>query len=126
MYLTVEDVLGFYADLFGCTEQEAADQLRNLGHLAAALNRPRTYAYYRGADIALQAAVLAHGITESQPFIEGNKRAALLALHAFLALNGFALTATQDDLFNWMLWLSQGMSADELAERLRIALAPAP
>jgi hypothetical protein len=32
--------------------------------------------------------VLAHGIAEGQWFIEGNKRAALAALHTFLLVNG--------------------------------------
>ncbi len=36
--------------------------------------------HYEHADLALQAAVLAHGIAEAQPFLDGNKRRALVAL----------------------------------------------
>ena len=40
--------------------------------------RPATYAHYEKADLALQAAVLAHGLAEGQLFIEGNKRSRTL------------------------------------------------
>lgn len=123
-YLTIEDVLGFYADLFGCTEQQAADQLRSRDGLESALARPRFYAHYQDVDLALQAAVMAHGIAETQPFIEGNKRTALAALRAFLLLNGFQVTAPQHERMAWMIALSEGASVDELAERLRASLAP--
>jgi prophage maintenance system killer protein len=38
----------------------------------------------------MQAAVLAHGIAEGQPFIDANKGTALAALRTFLRLNGSA------------------------------------
>ena len=84
LYLEIEDVLVLYGAVFGCSEQEAADQLRNREGLESALSRPLMYAHYQAADLALQAAVLAHGIAEGQPFIEGNKRTAALACIAFL------------------------------------------
>jgi prophage maintenance system killer protein len=44
--------------------------------LESALGRPRAHAHYDGVDLALQAAVLAHGLAEGQFFIDGNKRSA--------------------------------------------------
>ncbi len=44
LYLEIEDILGLYADIFGCTDQEAEDQLRSRAGLESALDRPRTYA----------------------------------------------------------------------------------
>jgi hypothetical protein len=64
IYLTLIDLLGFYADLFGCTEAQARDQVRDVGVLEGALARPMHYAHYEDADLALQAAVLVHGIAE--------------------------------------------------------------
>ena len=61
-YLTVDDILGLYAALFGGTVEQAADQLRGRDGLESALARPQQYAHYQAADLALQAAVLAHGI----------------------------------------------------------------
>lgn len=71
-YLTAEQVFTLYAAVFQCTEQQAEDQLRSRAGLESALARPQFYAHYEAADLAMQAAVLAHGIAETQPFIEGN------------------------------------------------------
>ena len=60
-YLTLEDVLLVYAEVVGTDRQGAEDVLRDRGALEGALNRPRNYAVYRDADVALQAAVLAPG-----------------------------------------------------------------
>jgi death-on-curing protein len=53
------------------------------------------YTHYEDADLALQAAMLAHGIAESQCFIDGNKRLALVAMLAFLEVNGYAVEASR-------------------------------
>ena len=99
--------------------QQAADQLRTREGLEGTLARPRTYAYYDAADLPMQAAVLAHGIAETQPFIDGNKRIALIALDTFLRVNGFRLTAPQMDRAQWILDLSSGLEPAQLAERIR-------
>jgi death-on-curing family protein len=83
VYLTPEDVLELYGLIVGATAAEAADHLRNRDGLESTLARPATYAHYEDADLALQAAVLAHGIAESQLFIDGNKRTALVAMLTF-------------------------------------------
>ena len=125
LYLELEDVLVLYAALFDWSEQEAADQLRNREGLESALARPLMYAHYHAADLALQAAVLAHGIAEGQPFIEGNKRTAALVCIAFLEENGYKLTASQAELATWILDLSKGETTEELGEHIRAALVPA-
>src|SRR5689334_8430294 len=108
IYLTAEQVFTLYAAVFDCTEQQAADQLRSRAGLESALARPQFYAHYEEADLAMQTAVLAHGIAETQPFIEGNKRTALACLALFLDLNGFTLTASQQERMEWMLSLAEG------------------
>lgn len=122
LYLDADDVVGLYADIFNCTVDEAGDQLRSRSGLEGAVARPRTHATYGGADIALQAAVLAHGIAESQVFVDGNKRTALIALLTFLDINGWMVVADDVALASWMLDLSQGLSAEDLAQRLRDVL----
>jgi len=87
IYLGFVDALGLYAAIISGTPAQAADQLRDQGALEGALARPRSYADYEDADIALQAAVLAHDIAESQAFIDANKRLALVAMLTFLELN---------------------------------------
>ena len=80
------------------------------------------YAHYKGADFAMQAAVLASGIAETQPFVEGNKRAALAAMLTFIAVNGFELNATQAQLADWIIRLSAKLDDDGLASLIRGAL----
>jgi death-on-curing family protein len=122
LYLEIEDVFAIYAELFACSDQEAADQLRSRDGLESALARPLAYAFYEAADLSLQAAALAHGIAEGQYFLDGNKRVALSALSTFLLANGYLQSASQVERIDWMLNLSRGSSLGELAERIRRGL----
>ena len=62
--------------------------IRDEGALESALGRPMNRAAYGEVDLAELAAAYAFGIAKNHPFIDGNKRAALLALVTFLGLNG--------------------------------------
>ncbi|MFI4977837.1 MAG: type II toxin-antitoxin system death-on-curing family toxin [Solirubrobacterales bacterium] len=121
-YLTFEDVLELYGLIVDAGADEAADQLRNRDGLKSTLARPATYVHYEDADLALQAAVLAHGIAEGQPFIDGNKRTALVAMLVFLEINGFRVEASDPDLADWILGLSAGTTPEDLAKLLHSAL----
>jgi death on curing protein len=121
----IEDVIGLYAEIFRCTLVEARDQVRNPDGLEGALARPKNYAHHQSADFAMQAAVLASGIAETQPFVDGNKRAALAAMLTFIAINGFELNASQDQLADWLIRLSGNLDAEGLASLIRNALGAA-
>lgn len=92
--------------------------LRDEGLLESALARPLI-------DIAGLAAAYGAGLAQNHPFIDGNKRAAFLAIGLFLALNGYRLAATQLDATRTMLALAAG-EIDEaaLADWLRQHMAP--
>ena len=119
VYLTLPDVLDLYALIIGASASEAADQLRNRDGLQGALARPETYAHYEVADLALQAAVLAHGIAESQPFIDGNKRMALVAMLTFLEINGLRVEVSDPELADRIISFSSGATPEDVAGRLR-------
>jgi death-on-curing family protein len=126
VYLDVDDVLVLYGELFGCSVERAKDQLLRPELLESALTRPAHYAFYQGADLALQAAVLAHGVAENQPFVDGNKRTAELAMLTFLDLNGYEMSGSDQDeadLATWILDLSAELTPEGLADRLRPRLA---
>jgi death-on-curing protein len=72
----------------------------------------------------LQAAVLAHGIAEGQSFLDGNKRLALVAMLTFLEVNGYHVDASDPELAEWIISLSAGTTAEQLAERIRTAMTP--
>jgi death-on-curing protein len=122
VYLTVADVLELHALIIGATTAEAADQLRNRSGLESALARPETYAHYQRADVALQAAVLAHGIAEGQQFIDGNKRTALIAMLTFLEINGWRVEAPDPELANLILSFSAGATPESVGELVASAM----
>lgn len=62
--------------------------------LARALNR---WSYEGIEDIRDLAATYATGLAKNHPFVDGNKRAAFLGMGLFLELNGWRLTATDED-----------------------------
>ena len=61
VYLTLADALELYAAIVAGTTEHTAATLRSCSALEGALARPATSAHYQGADLALQAAVLATG-----------------------------------------------------------------
>jgi hypothetical protein len=62
--------------------------------------------------------VLAHGIVESQAFIDANKRVALVSMLTFLELNGYRVEAPDPDLAEWMLSFRSGTTPQQLAIRI--------
>jgi death-on-curing protein len=125
VYLTLADVMELYGLIIGAGAAEAADQLRNRPGLESALARPETYAHYEDADLPLQAAVLAHGIAESQCFIDGNKRMALIAMLVFLEINGWRVEAPDPVLAEWILSFSAGASPEDVAGLVKSTMRPA-
>jgi death-on-curing protein len=123
VYLILEDILAIYAAIIDATAPQAADQLRSRDALEGALARPAHYAHYQHADLALQAAVLAHGIAETQLFIDGNKRTALVAMLTFLEINGYRVRATDRELADCIISLSHGSTPESLAQILRDQLS---
>ncbi len=124
IYLELSDALELYAAIIGGTPAQAADQLRDRAGLEGALGRPRSYAHYEDADLALQGAVLAHGIAETQTFIDANKRLALIAMLTFLELNGYRVERSDPDLAAWIISFSVGTTPEQVARLLRDAMQP--
>ena len=95
--------------------------LRDLGLLESALSRPRNIiAYAEKADTAALAAAYAFGIAKNHPFLDGNKRTALVVMRTFLILNGTDIDASQQDKYQTILALADGrLTEPDLAEWIR-------
>lgn len=78
-------------------EHGGAPGLRDEGLFDSALARPVNLALYEQPDVASLAASYGVGLAKNHAFVDGNKRAAFLAVGLFLAVNGFRLRATQAD-----------------------------
>ena len=101
-------------------EHGGGQGLRDDGLLNSALARPLNLAAYGEPDFAALAASYGVGVAKNHPFIDGNKRAALLATGLFLHLNGWRLTASQADTTLTMLCVASGdLGEDDFAAWLR-------
>lgn len=74
--------------------------IRDHGLLDAAVAMPRQQfgGAYLHMDVAAMAAAYLFHIAQNHPFIDGNKRAAVMAAFVFLDENGIELTASSKDL----------------------------
>ena len=106
-------------------EHGGGQGLRDEGLLDSALTRPQNLAAYGNPDHAALAASYGLGLAKNHAFVDGNRRAALLATGLFLYLNGWRLTASQADTTLAMLSLAAGeLSEDAFAAWLRRNSAP--
>jgi death-on-curing protein len=101
-------------------EHGGAAGIRDQGLLDSALARSRNLAAHNTPDIADLAAAYAFGLCRHHPFVDGNKRAALIAAELFLGLNGSELAATDAECVLTMMSLAAGKLAEtELAAWIR-------
>lgn len=87
-------------------EHGGAEGVRDEGLLDSALARPKNLLAYAGKAVSLTqlAAAYAYGIAASHPFVDGNKRTALVTAFTFLELNGVEISAIQEDVY-MIFWL---------------------
>ncbi len=96
--------------------------VRDKSLLISALARPQNLLAYseQVPDLATLAASYAYGIARNHPFVDGNKRTALVTARTFLLLNGVDLQATQEEKYLTFLRLGEGtISEDQLADWIR-------
>jgi len=99
-------------------EHGGAHGVRDENALESALARPRQrWRYTSEARLADLAAAYAFGLIRDHPYVDGNKRIALVAMIAFLDRNGTELTASNGEALSAMLAVAAGdMAEGELAE----------
>jgi death-on-curing protein len=89
-------------------EHGGAAGTRDEGLLESALARPLHLVACGAPDVADLAAAYGLGLAKNHPFVDGNKRAAFLAVGLFLMVNGHRLRATQVEATLTMLELAAG------------------
>src|SRR5262249_750441 len=90
-FLSVADVMALHIEMMeGMGERPSP--LRDEGLLESAVMRPQMAAHYEDADLVRQAALLAVGIAQNQPYVDGNKRTGYIAAVVFLRRNGKPFT----------------------------------
>ena len=108
IYPSVDDALRLHAMVLRATG--GASGVRDMGLLEAAMARP--LGAYAGielyATIWEKAGALTHGIARNHPFVDGNKRTALVVGVTFLLLNGHWLEVSQDEMEAVGLGVAEG------------------
>ena len=103
----------------------AAPVVRDFGLLESASVRPGTS--WQGADayptIDEKAAAFVHSLVSNHALVDGNKRLGLAGLIAFLGVNGWRLTWSNDDAYEFIMEISAGQLDDiaSIAARIRRA-----
>ncbi len=109
-YLRVSDVLRMSAVEVG------PDMLRDFGLLDSAVAQPQQT--FDGIDLypdlATKASALFFSLVRNHPFIDGNKRVAVMALEAFLLLNGYELVADDAALVGIALDVAEARASLEM------------
>ncbi len=96
--------------------------VRDAGLLASALARPRHLLAFSPTppDIARMATAYAFGIAKNHPFVDGNKRTAVVVMESFIEFNNQKLTADNQALYLKMIQLVEGsISEEDFADWLR-------
>jgi death-on-curing protein len=91
--------------------------VRDDGLLESALARPKQIVAYGEPTVPVLAAAYAHGIARNHPFVDGNKRTALMAAFTFLRINGFALTAFEAEAVAVIRDLAAGAIEEDMLAR---------
>jgi death-on-curing protein len=102
--------------------------VRDWGLLESALARPQASVFGQDAYPALdaKAAALLHSLVTGHPLVDGNKRLGLVALLLFYGMNGYDLTATEDERVELILAIADGRLRDveKIAELLALWVIP--
>lgn len=118
-FLELEEILAIHhnqIETFG-----GSHGLRDLNLLISAISRPQTT--FGGNDLYptmyLKAAALMHSLIMNHPFVDGNKRIAVVSVARFLFINGFKIKVSNKELVdNVMKIESKKWDIEKLAEWL--------
>ena len=106
-WIAKEAILAIHTELI--VEHGGSHGVRDEALLESALGRPQNLASYTdGATLHDLAAAYAFGIAKNHPFVDGNKRTALMAAYVFLHMNGLRLVAEEVDAIVVMTELAAG------------------
>lgn len=91
--------------------------VRDFGLLESALARPQTTVFGADAypDLPTKAAALLHSLARNHALVDGNKRLAWLATYVFLDINGRRVSASNDEVVEFVLAVAAGELDDVTA-----------
>lgn len=118
-WITLRQVLAIHQDVIVATG--GSPGILNLEHLESTLSRPfGAFADHEiFPDLFSKVSALIHGIISTHPFVDGNKRTALVAADVCLKLNGHRLLQSGDvEQFFWSIARGE-QTVETIAEWLK-------
>jgi len=115
-----DDQIRLYGGSYGVRDEDL---------LASALNMPKAMfdGQFLHASIFEMAAAYGFHLSQNQPFLDGNKRTAGMAMLTFLKLNGLEPVVSEMDYYEAMMAVAnREMSKEQLAAWLRVAVSGTP
>jgi len=108
-FLTLADILIIHKnqiELYG-----GEDGIRDISLLLSALAMPKSTfdSNYLHSDILHMAVAYIYHICKNHPFIDGNKRVALVAGLLFLELNGIEINDPDEELYTMVMNIANGI-----------------
>ena len=123
IWIDAEDAIAFHDQQIAA--HGGATGLRDMGLLQSALARPQMKAQYGSEDLAELAAAYAYGIARNHPFVDGNKRTALVVMEAFLVMHGLELKGDNPEAVALILTIAAGeITEEQLALWVRENMIP--
>ena len=123
IYLDLEDVLHIAGRVL-----DGRVEIRDAGLLAAAVARPQTTVFGQDAYPSLhgKAAALLHSVVNNHALVDGNKRLGLACVIAFLGLNGWRLSLTNDEAYDLVMQVADGSLSEvgDISEALAAGSGP--
>jgi death-on-curing protein len=119
-FLTLSDVLQIHEEQI--ETYGGINGIRDEGLLKSAVMMPQASfgGEYLHTDLFSIASAYAFHIAENQPFLDGNKRTALVASLVFLDINGLEILESEMQLYNAMIDIAnKKMDKYDLAELLK-------
>jgi death-on-curing protein len=119
-FLSLCDILTLHAnqlELYGGLEG-----VRDMGLLESAIAQPRAGfgGEYLHGDLYQMAAAYMFHIVQNHPFLDGNKRAGVIAALVFLDINGVEIAAEKGSVYDLTLSVATGqLNKDEITEFFR-------
>jgi len=105
-------VLAFHSEQLA--EHGGSNGIRDEFLLDSALAKPQNvFAYVAEAGVFRLAASYAFGIARNHPFVDGNKRTALVVSIVFLNRNGWDVEVSREEVYRTFLDLADGSLTEE-------------
>lgn len=123
IFLTLDEVLQIHAR--SLAEHGGSEGVREPGLVDSALASARNTFHYGNGDLFDVAASYAFHLAESQAFVDGNKRTAVVAAMVFLAKNGVYAQPSRWGLYSAMIDVAEKKKTKaDLAEIFRKCAQP--